>query len=367
MEKQELRGLTLPALEAWVTESLGEKRYRAGQIYAWLHQKGARDFEAMTDLGKQVRARLKAMARIDNLQVDKVHEASDGTRKYRFRALEGESIETVFIPRASSEKRHTLCVSSQVGCAMGCTFCLTGRSGLIRSLSAAEILSQVTEARHDVEKDGLRITNIVFMGMGEPLHNMKGLLPALQNLCHDKGFGLSTRRVTVSTSGLIPQIKKLGETIPVQLAISLNAPNDQMRDDVMPINERWKLEDLLQTCRDYPLANRRRITFEYVVMAGLNDKPEHARQVAKLLKGMPAKVNLIPFNPHPGSIYKRPTRATVEAFQSVLRDHGCQALIRHTRGDEVLAACGTLSDIDYDPVAEKVREEARLAIEAIQD
>ena len=367
MSQQELRGLTFEKLQKWVTEELGEKSYRAQQIYAWLHQKGARDFDAMTDLGKAVRKRLEQIARIDNLKLLKVHEAADGTRKYRFEALKGESIETVFIPRASSDKRHTLCVSSQVGCAMGCTFCLTGRSGLIRNLTAAEILSQVTEARHDVEKDGLRITNIVFMGMGEPLHNIKHVLPALENLCHDRGFGLSTRRITVSTSGLIPQIKKLGKRIPVQLAISLNGPDDALRSAVMPVNERWNLNDLIEACRSYPLGKRRRITFEYVVMADLNDHKEHAEKVAKLLKGMPAKVNLIPFNPYPGSVYKRPTRARVEAFQSVLRNRGIQALIRHTRGDEVLAACGTLSDVDYDPEADQLRAQAREAIQAITD
>ena len=281
-------------------------------------------------------------------------------------------IESVFIPAASSEKRNALCISSQVGCAMGCAFCLTGRSGLIRNLTAAEILSQVTEVARDVAEDELKITNIVFMGMGEPLHNLKGVLPAINMLCHDSGFGLSTRRVTVSTSGLLPGLKKLAEQgDPIQIAVSLNASNDKVRTEIMPVNKRWNIAKLIEACQAFPLAARRRITFEYVLMKGLNDSLEDAQKLAKLVAPVRCMVNLIPFNPHPGSRFVRGTREEAIAFQNVLRAKGIQCYIRHTRGDEVLAACGTLSDVNY--VAPETDEDRRIrdaaldAIDAIQD
>ena len=369
---QELRGLSFVELERWVTEDLGEKRFRAHQIAMWMHKRGARSFAEMTDLSKKLRARLEREARIDNLVMDQRHVAADGTRKYRFRGLKGEMIESVFIPSASSEKRNALCISSQVGCAMGCAFCLTGRSGLIRNLTAAEVISQVSEVALDVAEDDLKITNIVFMGMGEPLHNLKAVLPAINMLCHDSGFGLSTRRVTVSTSGLIPGLKKLAKQgDPIQIAVSLNASNDKTRTEIMPVNKRWNIEKLIKACSEFPLAARRRITFEYVLMKGLNDSLENARELAKLVAPVRCMVNLIPFNPHPGSRFKRGTRKEAIAFQDILRAKGIQCYIRHTRGDEVLAACGTLSDVNYvAPETEEdkqIRDAALDAIDAIQE
>ncbi|MDE0882911.1 MAG: 23S rRNA (adenine(2503)-C(2))-methyltransferase RlmN [Myxococcota bacterium] len=365
--RQELRGLSYPDLEAWVIAELGEKRFRAHQISMWMHGRYVRSFEEMTDISKKLRERLERVARIDNLRLDQRHIASDGTRKYRFEALGGEMIESVFIPAASSDKRNALCVSSQVGCAMGCTFCLTGRSGLIRSLSPAEIIGQVSEVARDVAKDDLRITNIVFMGMGEPLHNLKGVLPTINLLCHDSAFGLSTRRVTVSTSGLLPGLKKLAEAAePIQIAVSLNASNDKTRNDIMPVNKRWNIAALMKACREFPLAARRRITFEYVLMKGVNDSRENAYELAKLVAPVRSMVNLIPFNPHPGSRYVRGTRDEAEAFQNILRAKGIQCYIRHTRGDEVLAACGTLSDVNYvAPESDQDRQVRDAALEAI--
>lgn len=371
-KRQELRGLAYADLEKWITEDLGEKRFRTHQISMWMHGRGARSFDEMTDLSKKLRQRLEQVARIDNVELDQRHVASDGTRKYRFKGLGGEMIESVFIPSASSDKRNALCISSQVGCAMGCSFCLTGRSGLIRSLSPAEIISQVSEVARDVAEDDLKITNIVFMGMGEPLHNLRGVLPAINMLCHDSGFGLSTRRVTVSTSGLIPGLKKLAKADdPIQIAISLNASNDKVRDEIMPINKRWNIAALIKACQEFPLAARRRITFEYVLMKGLNDSLDDARALAKLVAPVRCMVNLIPFNPHPGSRYQRGTRAEAVAFQDILRAKGIQCYIRHTRGDEVLAACGTLSDVNYvAPESDedrRIRDSALDAIDAIQD
>jgi 23S rRNA (adenine2503-C2)-methyltransferase len=369
-ERMELRSLTYEALEAWITETLGAKSFRARQIFAWLHKRYARSFEEMTDLSKGFREQLNAVARIDTPQVERIYKAQDGTRKYRMKAVEGEVIEAVFIPGASSEKHNALCISSQVGCAMGCAFCLTGRSGLIRNLSAAEIVGQVAEVARDVAESDLRITNIVFMGMGEPLHNLKALLPTLEILCGDLGFDFSTRRVTVSTSGLIPGLKALaGARFIPQLAISLNAPDDEIREQVMPVNKRWNIAALMEACMAFPLASRRHITFEYVLMAGLNDSIKQALQVAKIVEPVRAMVNLIPFNPHPGSQFTRPTREVAEAFQAELRRHGVRSFIRHTRGDEVLAACGTLSDVPYfDPESDEeqqIRGAALVAIDAI--
>jgi 23S rRNA (adenine2503-C2)-methyltransferase len=364
-DRQELRGLAYADLERWIVEELGEKRFRTHQISMWLHRRGARSFAEMSDLSKKLRTKLERVARIDNLEVDQVHVASDGTRKYRFKALQGEMIESVFIPAASSDKRNALCISSQVGCAMGCAFCLTGRSGLIRNLTAAEIIGQVAEVARDVSEDDKRITNIVYMGMGEPLHNLKAVLPSISILCHDSGFGLSTRRVTVSTSGLLPGLKKLAEAAdPIQIAVSLNGSNDATRSGVMPVNKRWPIAELIQACQDFPLAARRRITFEYVLMQGLNDSLAQARELARLVRPVRCMVNLIPFNPHPGSRFKRGTRKEAEAFQSVLRERGIPCYIRHTRGDEVLAACGTLSDVNY--VAPESEEDVRIRTEALQ-
>jgi 23S rRNA (adenine2503-C2)-methyltransferase len=371
-ERMELRGLTYEQMEAWLTESLGAKRFRARQIYAWLHKRYARSFAEMTDLSKAFREQLTSVARIDTPLVEQVFVAEDGTRKYRMKAVEGEVIEAVFIPGASSEKHNALCISSQVGCAMGCAFCLTGRSGLIRNLSAAEIVGQVAEVARDVAESDQRITNIVFMGMGEPLHNLGALLPSLEILCGDLGFDFSTRRVTVSTSGLIPGLRALAKARQIpQLAISLNAPDDAIREHVMPVNKRWNISALMDACMAFPLANRRHITFEYVLMAGLNDSVKQALQVAKIVEPVRAMVNLIPFNPHPGSQFSRPTRETSEAFQAELRRHGVRSFIRHTRGDEVLAACGTLSDVPYfDPKSEEeqqIRSDALAAIDAIRE
>jgi 23S rRNA (adenine2503-C2)-methyltransferase len=347
-ERVNLLGLPRTQLEAFVAERLGAKPFRARQLMKWIYRRGAADFSAMTDLAQDFRASLGEIAEISVPQIVTQQVSADGTRKWMLRMDEVQGIETVYIPEPD---RGTLCISSQVGCAMDCTFCSTAQQGFNRNLSAAEIVGQVWLAQRELAEantvagGGRRnITNIVFMGMGEPLANYRNVLPAMRIFLDDLGYDLSRRRVTLSTSGLVPQIYKLAEECNVALAVSLHAPNDALRDELVPINRKHPIAELLTACWHYlERQNGRSVTFEYVMLDGVNDRPEHARQLASLLKGRPAKLNLIPFNVFPGTRYRRSPAAVILRFRDILNEHGVIATIRRTRGDDIDAACGQLA------------------------
>jgi 23S rRNA (adenine2503-C2)-methyltransferase len=331
--------------------SLGEKRFRATQLFRWIHQKGARDFSQMSDLAKSLRDKLQGSARIEGLPVITQHESTDGTIKWLFDVGNGDAVEAVFIPE---DDRGTLCVSSQAGCAVGCRFCSTGHQGFSRNLTTGEIVAQLWFAEHflrdHLKTNGERvISNVVMMGMGEPLQNYSALVPALRVMLDDHGYGLSRRRVTVSTSGVVPMMDRLGEDAPVALAVSLHAPNDALRDKLVPLNRKYPLAELLDACNRY-LAHAPRdfITFEYCMLDGVNDQPEHARQLIELVRhhggtGVSCKLNLIPFNPFPASGLVRSPQQQVQAFAKLLSDAGIVTTVRKTRGDDIDAACGQLA------------------------
>jgi 23S rRNA (adenine2503-C2)-methyltransferase len=343
-ERVNLLGLPRAELEAFVAERLDAKPFRARQLMKWIYRRGAADFSAMTDLAQDFRAQLLDVARIAVPQIVTEQVSSDGTRKWMLRMDAVQGIETVYIPEPD---RGTLCISSQVGCAMDCTFCATAQQGFNRNLSAAEIVGQVWLAQRELASRGApvrSITNIVFMGMGEPLANYRNVLPAMRIFLDDLGYDLSRRRVTLSTSGLVPQIYKLAEECNVALAVSLHAPNDELRDELVPINRKHPIAELLTACWHYlDQQNGRSITFEYVMLDGVNDKPEHARQLAGLMRGRAAKINLIPFNVFPGTHYRRSTATAILKFRDILNDHGVIATTRRTRGDDIDAACGQLA------------------------
>ncbi|MEM1024703.1 MAG: 23S rRNA (adenine(2503)-C(2))-methyltransferase RlmN [Myxococcota bacterium] len=344
MASVDLKAVSEPQLEA-LLEAWGEPAYRARQILAWVHKRGVRSVDEMTNLSKTLRSRLSAEAQLSTLRIEKCEFAQDGTRKYAFKTGRGDVIESVFIPDASAPGRNSLCVSSQVGCAIDCQFCLTASLGLIRNLSAGEIVEQVIRVDEDLAAAGRpeRVNNIVMMGMGEPLANYGALIPALRLINSEAlGPGISTRRITVSTSGLAPKIPRLGQDVPVQLAISLNATTDDVRDRIMPINKTYPIEVLLEACRAFPLPSRRRITFEYVLLDGINDSDADARRLPKLLKGLRCKVNLIPFNEHPYVPFARPPISRVQRFQRKLMSAGLSAFVRTPRGEDISAACGQL-------------------------
>jgi 23S rRNA (adenine2503-C2)-methyltransferase len=331
-------------------ESLGEKRFRATQLFRWIHQRGARDFDSMSDLAKSLREKLRTSARIEALSVISQHESADGTIKWLFDVGHGDAVEAVFIPE---DDRGTLCVSSQAGCAVGCRFCSTGHQGFSRNLTTGEIVAQLWFAEHFLrahqKRDERVISNVVMMGMGEPLQNYSALVPALRTMLDDHAYGLSRRRVTVSTSGMTRMMDRLGRDCPVALAVSLHAPNDELRDNLVPLNRKHDLAELLDACKRYlEHAPRDFITFEYVMLDGVNDQPEHARQLAHLLKthggrGVSCKVNLIPFNPFPESGLTRSPHKQLLAFAKILGDAGIVTTVRKTRGDDIDAACGQLA------------------------
>lgn len=341
--KLDLRALGRAELTQFVAE-LGEKPFRAKQLFRWIHQRGVRSLEEMTDLSKDFRARLGEMAELATMEVATVEVARDGTRKYALRTARGQVVEAVFIPDASAEGRNTLCISSQVGCAIDCQFCLTAALGLIRNLTAGEIAEQLIRVREDLKKAGIdrEVNNLVMMGMGEPLQNYEALVKAIDMLSAADGGAISARRMTVSTSGLVPRIPRLGTDTKVNLAVSLNATTDDVRDQIMPINKKWNIAALLDACRAFPIPERRRITFEYVLLAGLNDTEDDARRLVRLLRDLPAKVNLIPFNEHPYSPFKRPSERAISRFQRIVTDRGLSAFVRTPRGDDISAACGQL-------------------------
>ena len=360
-DRTNLLGFTLPQLTEWVSAQ-GEKPFRAKQLFQWIHQRGVEDFDAMTDLAKSLREKLKQLAEVRAPAILSEHRSADGTVKWLFDVGIGNGIETVFIPE---DDRGTLCVSSQVGCALDCKFCSTGRQGFNRDLTSAEIIGQlwvankrlgtVPEFSRNVrrEKPGLSpvsgepvkaVTNVVMMGMGEPLNNFGPVVDAMTIMLDDFAYGLSRRRVTLSTSGVVPHIRKLKDALPVALAVSLHAPNDELRSRIMPINQAYPIATLLDACNDYlEVAPRDFITFEYVMLKGVNDAPDQARELAKLLERVPSKVNLIPFNPFGDSGFERSDMERVKRFQHILLDAGYIATIRKTRGDDIDAACGQLA------------------------
>jgi 23S rRNA (adenine2503-C2)-methyltransferase len=354
----------LEGLAAFCAE-LGEKRFRATQLFRWIHQKGARDFGQMTDLAKSLREKLEGNARIEGLPLISQHESADGTIKWLFDVGDGNAVESVFIPE---EDRGTLCISSQAGCAVGCRFCSTGHQGFSRNLTTGEITGQLWFAEHFLRqhlKTGSDrvISNVVMMGMGEPLQNYAALVPALKTMLDDHGYGLSRRRVTVSTSGVVPMIDRLSEDCPVALAVSLHAPNDELRDKLVPLNRKYPIPELLDACNRY-LAHAPRdfITFEYCMLDGVNDLPELARELAHLLqthrgRGVSCKLNLIPFNPFPASGLVRSPQQRVQAFAKILSDAGIVTTVRKTRGDDIDAACGQLAG----DVQDRTRVDRRIA------
>ena len=342
-DRPDLRALTLDEAQA-LAESLGLPRFRGEQAWRWVHGKGAVSWDEMSNIGPAVRERLAAGARIGTLTLAEVQRSKDGTKKLRFTTRDGYAIESVLIPDGD---KTTQCISSQVGCAVDCQFCATAKLGLTRNLDPGEITDQVYRARAllAAEEPDRRITNLVYMGMGEPLHNYDNVMRSLRILTHDLGAGLSQRRITVSTAGMVPRLEKLGgEDVRPNLAVSLNAPNDRVRDAIMPINKKWNIGKLLAALRAYPLEHRRRVTFEYVLLAGVNDSLADAAELAKLLRGMKCKVNIIPWNPHPEAPYQRPAPAVIEAFQNETKRLGLPTYLRTPRGDDIDAACGQLAN-----------------------
>jgi len=349
-------------IQSWCAQ-LGEKPYRAVQLARWIHRFCVDDFDAMTNLAKSFREKLKALARIEAPRPIGCKSSADGTRKWLFDVGEGNAVETVYIP---AENRGTLCISTQAGCAMGCLFCSTGKQGFNRNLTTSEIVGQVWYAERTLRAEaGITdpndrvISNVVLMGMGEPLQNFDQVLPALRLFLDDNAYGLSRRRVTVSTCGLVRQIDKLAASCPVALAVSLHAPTDVLRDQVMPVNRKHPLADLMAACKRYlAVAPRDFITFEYLLLGGVNDAPEHARALLRLVSDVPCKFNLIPFNPFPDSDLKQPTAEAVTVFAEILNAAGIVTTVRRTRGDDIAAACGQL--------AGEVRDRTRRAIRLVE-
>jgi 23S rRNA (adenine2503-C2)-methyltransferase len=339
-----LLGLDRSSMEQFFLD-LGEQKFRATQVMKWIHQLGVTDFQEMNNLSKLLRNQLEALAEIRQLDVARDVISSDGTRKWLLRLADGNHIETVFIPE---DDRGTLCVSSQVGCALDCSFCATGRQGFNRNLTSSEIISQVwlaTQLLDEEKKPGRKITNVVMMGMGEPLLNFDNVVQAVRIMMDDFAYGLSKRRVTVSTAGVIPAMDRLGDELDMRLAVSLHATNDELRNELVPLNRKYPLKDLMAACRRFidKQNQRSRITFEYVMLDGINDRPEHARELIRLLKGIPTLMNLIPFNPFEGSGYRTSSSNAVMRFSEILQSAGITTVIRKTRGEDIDAACGQLA------------------------
>jgi 23S rRNA (adenine2503-C2)-methyltransferase len=342
-DKPNLLGMTLPEMTAFFAE-LGEKPFRAKQVFRWIHHFGAEDFAQMTDLAKSLREKLPSVAVIAPPRLMTEQASRDGTRKWLLDVGTGNGIEVVFIPE---DDRGTLCVSSQVGCALDCTFCSTGKQGFNRNLTAAEIVGQLWWANKAMGRDpkGERIvSNVVMMGMGEPLANFDNVTAAMDIMLDDHGYGLSRRRLTLSTSGIVPNLKRLKERCPVALAVSLHAPNDALRDVLVPINQKYPLAELLAAIRDYlEAAPRDFVTFEYVMLDGVNDSTQHAHELVKLVGDLPCKFNLIPWNPFPEAPYQRSSNNAIHRFRAILQDAGFVVTVRKTRGDDIDAACGQLA------------------------
>ncbi len=350
IEKVNLLGLTLPQLEAFF-ESIGEKKFRAAQVIKWIHQQGVLEFEQMSNLAKPLREKLATIAEVRPPKIRFQGDSADGTRKWLMEVDGGSKIETVYIPEGD---RGTLCVSSQVGCSLDCSFCATGKQGFNKNLTTAEIIGQVLLAAQSFGlpvKDSQKraVTNVVMMGMGEPLLNFDPVVDAMQLMMEDQAYGLSKRRVTLSTSGVVPALDRLGEVTDVALAVSLHAPNDALRNTLVPINKKYPIDVLFQSIRRYldRLSDHRAVTFEYTMLQGINDSDQLANELAELAKTIRCKINLIPFNPFPGTEYTVSSRNRIFAFQRILQEHGIVVTVRKTRGDDIDAACGQLAgDVD---------------------
>ena len=350
IEKVNLLGLTLPKLEAFF-ESIGEKKFRAAQVIKWIHQQGVTEFEQMSNLAKPLREKLAQIAEVRPPKIQFQGDSTDGTRKWLMEVDGGSKIETVYIPEGD---RGTLCVSSQVGCSLDCSFCATGKQGFNKNLTAAEIIGQVLLAAKSFGlpvKDSQKraVTNVVMMGMGEPLLNFDPVVDAMQLMMEDQAYGLSKRRVTLSTSGVVPALDRLGELTDVALAVSLHAPNDALRNTLVPINKKYPIDVLFQSIRRYldRLSDHRAVTFEYTMLQGVNDSDQLANELGALAKTIRCKINLIPFNPFPGTEYTVSSRNRIYAFQRILQEHGHVVTVRKTRGDDIDAACGQLAG-DFD-------------------
>jgi 23S rRNA (adenine2503-C2)-methyltransferase len=361
-----LLGMPRDELTAWCT-TLGEKPYRAVQLLKWIHQHRVSDFEQMTDLPLALRARLAELAEVRVPEIITVQDSEDGTRKWLLRMDSGNAIETVFIPE---DDRGTLCISSQVGCALDCTFCSTAQQGFNRNLSAAEIVGQVwlaaRELGHDAAAGNRVVTNVVFMGMGEPLANFDNVVAAIQLLLDDNAWGLSKRRVTLSTAGIVPALERLAERCDVALAVSLHAPNDAVRDQLVPINRKYPIARLMEACRNYVSRqpHQLHVTWEYVMLDGVNDTDAHAHELAALIRGIPSKVNLIPFNPFPGASFRRSPQERIDRFRDILHKHGYVTVTRRPRGEDIDAACGQLAGRVLDRTRRTQRRQSVMEVQA---
>jgi len=357
-----LSGLTRTALAAAMIAAgavpEAKAKMRSTQVYRWIHHRGVTDFDQMTDVAKETRAALAEHFTLARPEIVERQVSKDGTRKYLIRTAPGIEVEAVYIPDVG--RAGALCVSSQVGCTLNCTFCHTGTQALVRNLTAAEIVAQVQVCKDDLDewpsdREDRRLSNIVFMGMGEPLYNLDSVSDAIEIISDNEGIGISRRRITVSTSGVVPQLEALGERTQAMLAISLHATNDALRDVLVPLNKKYDIATLMEGIRNYPgISNARRVTFEYVMLKGINDSPDEARALVALLKGIPAKINLIPFNPWPGTDYECSDWAAIERFAAIINRAGYSSPIRTPRGRDILAACGQLKS-----ESEKVRASAR--------
>jgi 23S rRNA (adenine2503-C2)-methyltransferase len=365
-----LSGLTRPQLAAALVEAgvaePKKARMRATQLWRWIHHYGVTDFDAMTDIGKETRGLLAQHFTVARPEIVERQVSKDGTRKWLLRTAPGVEVEAVYIPDVG--RAGALCVSSQVGCTLNCTFCHTGTQPLVRNLTAGEIVAQVQVCRDDLEewpsdREDRRLSNIVFMGMGEPLYNLDNVAAAIDIISDNEGIGLSRRRITVSTSGVVPQLKALGDQTQAMLAISLHATRDELRDVLVPLNKKYDLAQLMAEVRAYPgLSNARRVTFEYVMLKGVNDTPDDARALVKLIEGIPAKINLIPYNPWPGGLYECSDWAAIERFAAIVNRAGYASPIRTPRGRDILAACGQLKS-----ESEKMRASDRRKLEAAEE
>ena len=363
-EKVNLLGFSVSRLGDFF-EQLGEKRFRATQMVKWIHQMGERDFDQMTNLSKPLREKLHQSAEIRLPEVVSCQDSSDGTRKWLIKVEGGSCIEMVYIPE---KDRGTLCVSSQIGCALDCSFCATGKQGFNRDLTTAEIIGQLWIAAESFDQFGTksprRVTNVVMMGMGEPLMNFDNVVDAMNLMMEDNAYGLSKRRVTLSTAGVVPALDQLAEVTDVSLAISLHAPNDELRNELVPINRKYSVTEFVQSAKNYIAKmpdNRRKATVEYTLMDQVNDRSVHARELAELLRDLPCKINLIPFNPFPGSDYKRVTNTALDRFRDILQGEGYTVTVRTTRGDDIAAACGQLAGEVNDRTKRQQRYKSKLA------
>ena len=358
-----------PVKLAQFFQDLGEKSFRVQQVMKWIHHEGVQSFDEMTNLSKALRAKLNECAEVREPEVAVEKISKDGTRKWLVRVDNGSCVETVFIPQG---KRGTLCISSQVGCALDCSFCSTGKQGFSANLSTAEIVGQVRMAIRslkETEPDRERaVSNVVFMGMGEPLLNFDNVVDAVSLIMDDLGYGISKRRVTLSTAGVVPAIYELAKVSDVSLAVSLHAPTDELRNELVPINRKYPIAQLIEACQHYldGLGEHRAITIEYTLIDGVNDRPEHARQLAELLKGLECKINLIPFNPFPGSDYKKVSDDNLEQFQQILYKKNCRIMVRTTRGEDIDAACGQLVGQVNDRTGRSARHQRRLEAKKVE-